>query len=647
MAILGDGVTVADVAGFAGIDDERVAAATGPLARAEILRAEPPLAFVHPLVADAVLQELPPGERELQHARAARLLHESGAPVEQVAGHLLRAPAASERWVVDVLQDAAQSALRQGAAEIGAKLLRRALEEPPPGEDRALLLLMLGLAEALSNGPEATDHLRGALAALVLPEQRALAAAVLGRTLMFTGDPLGGARVARDVAAELGDEHADLRDQLVAFAHMTSWFDERALTARDETAHLRGHVPGPQAGVGERMLAAVASFGWATVPGPREDCVALALAALEGDALIHADNGLLNVPPAMVLAMAEHPDALAHLEAGLADAHQRGSLFAAAGLHLWLALVHLLRSELEEAVATSRLAVDELAMWGFDTGPDLGSAFLVSALVARGEIAEARAVTDAARVPDTATEGTRHWYQAQLVLLAAENRDDEALAVAERLARDFGQARNPATATWRVTRAELRHRAGDAAGAREDLDEQLALARQWGAPGPIGQALRVRGELFDDLDDIRRHSSSRGRHAHASSTPGRCWRWGVVCGSIGSPRRLASRCARRSTSPRRVVRSACSSAARSELAAAGVRPRTQALSGPESLTPSEKRVGDAGLGRADEPRHRPAAVRDPEDGRGPPERRLPQAGHRLAARAAGRTRRLRRSRAIF
>ena len=47
--------------------------------RAEILRADEPLGFVHPLVRDAVYFELPAARRGLEHARAARLLDALGA----------------------------------------------------------------------------------------------------------------------------------------------------------------------------------------------------------------------------------------------------------------------------------------------------------------------------------------------------------------------------------------------------------------------------------------------------------------------------------------------------------------------------------------------------------------------------------------
>jgi DNA-binding NarL/FixJ family response regulator len=141
---------------------------------------------------------------------------------------------------------------------------------------------------------------------------------------------------------------------------------------------------------------------------------------------------------------------------------------------------------------------------------------------------------------------------------------------------------------WRLVRAELRVRAGDEAGARADVAEQLALARAWGAPGPIGRALRVAGELFgEDLEaavTILHGSTQRLELAKALLALGR-----------------RQRLARRPTAAREPLRQALEVAAtcgataltaeiRGELAAAGARPRTDMLSGPAALTPSERRV---------------------------------------------------------
>ena len=93
VAVLGEGAELPAVAGVAGLDEAQVAGAMAALARAEILRPEPPPGFVHPLVRDAVYQGLPLGERELLHARAARRAARRAAPsLDQVAGQLMHTP---------------------------------------------------------------------------------------------------------------------------------------------------------------------------------------------------------------------------------------------------------------------------------------------------------------------------------------------------------------------------------------------------------------------------------------------------------------------------------------------------------------------------------------------------------------------------
>ena len=79
-ALLGDGADLGAVATLAELDETRAGQATRGLARAEILRPEPPLGFVHPLIREAVLRDLGPGERELGHARAARIWPTAGLP---------------------------------------------------------------------------------------------------------------------------------------------------------------------------------------------------------------------------------------------------------------------------------------------------------------------------------------------------------------------------------------------------------------------------------------------------------------------------------------------------------------------------------------------------------------------------------------
>ncbi len=115
VAVLGEGADLRSVASLADIPEQRTAEAMGALARSEILRPEQPLGFVHPLLREAIYRELPPGELELAHARAAELLREAGAPPEKVAAHLLVVPHRGDPEVVELLQAAARKATRQGA----------------------------------------------------------------------------------------------------------------------------------------------------------------------------------------------------------------------------------------------------------------------------------------------------------------------------------------------------------------------------------------------------------------------------------------------------------------------------------------------------------------------------------------------------
>ena len=114
-----------------GLDEAQVAGAMAALARAEILRPEPPPGFVHPLVRDAVYTGLPLGERELLHARAAGVLRERGAPLDQVAGQLMHTPRRGDAEVARLLHEAGHAAMSRGAVDSSVGYLQRALEEPP------------------------------------------------------------------------------------------------------------------------------------------------------------------------------------------------------------------------------------------------------------------------------------------------------------------------------------------------------------------------------------------------------------------------------------------------------------------------------------------------------------------------------------
>ena len=118
VAILGDDAEPRQAAALADLDEQAAFEAVDALARVDVLRPQPPLAFVHPLIRAAVYETLTPLERDRGHARAARLLANAGAEPERVAVHLLRCPPSADAQVV--------ATLREAAAAPEAAVLRRA-----------------------------------------------------------------------------------------------------------------------------------------------------------------------------------------------------------------------------------------------------------------------------------------------------------------------------------------------------------------------------------------------------------------------------------------------------------------------------------------------------------------------------------------
>ena len=198
------GAEVPAVAALAELEEQAAAAATGELARAEILRPDPPLGFVHPLVRDAVYRETPARRaRAAPRARGGAAARRGRAGPSRSPRSCWRRRGAARPWVVDALEAAGATAMRRGAADSAVALLRRALEEPPAPERRAQVLLGLGTAEALTNGPAAADHLREAYGLLDDPVERGRVADGLVRVLIFTDRAPEAAALAREARAAL------------------------------------------------------------------------------------------------------------------------------------------------------------------------------------------------------------------------------------------------------------------------------------------------------------------------------------------------------------------------------------------------------------------------------------------------------------
>ena len=594
VAVMGNGSDLVTITAFTGLDESVVAATSGDLARAEILAPDLPLAFVHPLVRDAVYEELSPAERELQHARAAEVMVGAGADDEHVAAHLLLMARRGDGQVVDRLVEAARAAIPQGAADGAVAYLRRALDEPAPADQRPQLLLELGTAEALASGAEAVEHLQDAYEQLDDPAQRLAAAPVLAESLIFRGRAGEAAAFAREAAKRVPDEMAAMRAVLEGIELGTTMFGVAEPDMIRRLGEYRDRPVGP--GPGDKMLAAMTAWEWALTGGGAEECAELARLALTDDTVVVAENGFLTVPAITVLAMADLDEAAERWDRLVAQTQASGSHFAVSCAHLWSGITQTRRGELAEAETLLRTGRHELSLWGpLPVDGAYFSGTLPLVLLERGDVEGARRELGErpSRIYDHHDAG-HLWLRCSTEVLLAEGRNEEALERSEEFGQVVGRLVNPAWVPWRSLQAMALDRLGRTAEAVDRAEEELEHARAWGAPGTVGRSLRVLGTLrrADGVEQLEEAV------AVLEPSPAKL-ELAKALAALGSTLRRE----RKPTEAREPLRRAmelaelCDAAGleaqvRTELYATGSRPRATAMTGPAALTASEKRVAE-------------------------------------------------------
>jgi DNA-binding CsgD family transcriptional regulator len=597
VAILGEDTDVHVAAALAGLEDGAASDATSALIRADVLREQPRLGFVHPLVHVAVYETLTPLERTAAHAKAAQLLLESDAEPERIAAQALHAPTAGDARMVWTLREAARRARSRGASDTAVAYLRRALAEPPAGSERVELLLELGAAEAFVNGPAAVEHLQEAHRLIDDRIRRAEVAVVLGRELFFVNRMDESIDVFIDALAELGDADAELQRVLEAGLISTAIFQAPLrddLIRRLERVREQKSEETP----GEKMLLALLAFNDARVCVPSAGPVALARRALEGGTLIAIeDAGGSFVRACIVLALADQDDAASMYDAALAAAHLRGSISAFGTSKVFRGMVFLMRGELDDAVADCREGLAATREWGFYI-LDTFRYLLADALMEQGKLDEAaEALSSPGWRGPAPKSGPALIFQHVAARLRMVQGDlagglEDLLDVGRRFTANG--SRNPASMPWRSQAAlALLELGGREHEAQELAEAELELARTWGAPRALGAALRAAGlvaggkeglTLLEEAVDVLHGSVAKLEHAKARTELGAALR--------RSNRRSDAREHLRRAVELATICGATTLAARAEteLLATGARPRRIALSGVESLTPSERRV---------------------------------------------------------
>jgi DNA-binding CsgD family transcriptional regulator len=567
--------------------------------REDVLRLDgTAIAFSHPIVRAAVYGDLRPESRARLHAEAARLLAAAGASAEAVAAHLLHAPPAGDAWAVAELRRAARRSLAEGAADAAVRDLRRALEEPPSPAERPAVMFELGMAELRSDPPAAIQPFEEALAALDDPDERAEATLELSRALSTAGriedavDVLG--RGLDDLRAA-PDRLAQLEAEMIGLCR---YLPDRYGLAADRLARVRLPLrpEGESLSTGEAMLLANLASEIARSGERREEAIAVARQALAGGRLLAEINSAAFAIAIQALVCADElPAALALYDEGLADARARGAISRFMLGSAFRAGVAYRLGLLDEAEADARATIDHAE--GRHVARFWASAVAVDAMLERGRVAEAAAVLDAVPVSDHPS-GAYYMLaprESRARLRLAQGRSAEAAQELLAFGRDAESVGilNPAIIPWRSLAAVAFVRSGERERAATLAAEEVALARRWGARRGLGMALRAHGlavggtggiALLWEAADVLADSPARLEHARALADLGAALRRAGRRSDARKPLREALELAQACGA------TVLAETAHTELVASGAKPRRQALSGAESLTPSERRV---------------------------------------------------------
>ncbi len=597
MAVLGDGSRLALAAALARVAKADAARIAQQLVRIEVLAAEDPFAFVHPLVRRSVYDGLSTTERDAAHIAAADLLRAAGAPVESVAVHLAAVRPAGSAMVTATLAEAADAAVTRAAPDAAIRFLRRALAEEGAAPSRASLLFDLGRDEMVQRDPASIGHLQEALELAADPDLRGRVALVLTEILCAAGQWEAATAIMETAQAELGEAIPELVIELSAFRAVTLAYDPRLVEQFDRERALFEALA-----EGDSWPAHALSVLLACVAGFRGEGRTKVLALLErglrdGRLIRERGGGAWATAQALsaCIMVDEYERALELAAQVDAEARRTGALLpmlTGPGYRGWVATR---RGDLAAAEAELRIVADLVTQSGMLMWVTTMFYMFSDAISERPSLDDIAAIREGMEFEPVflATGAGAMLTEARGVARLARNDrggalDDLRAAGETYVALGVG----PAQGSWRSTLA-LATAPDSPEEARALVAEELALARASGLARPHGVALRTAGvleggetgiELLRESIALLESSEARLEHARTLVELGAALRRRQKRGQAREQLEAGMELAYRCGAPRLVAR------AEDELRAAGARPRRPVRSGADALTASELRV---------------------------------------------------------
>lgn len=601
LAVLGEGSDPQLVSKLAGLDPGVGTRCADELRTGAVLDGGASLRFIHPLVRNAVYQDVAPGERARVHRRAADLLRERSADPEGIATQLLAGEPRGDRATVETLLEAANRALAAGAPRSAIAYLNRALEEPPPPDLRAAVLgpLITACFRAADHAAWAAVESQVVAELESDPGLRTRWAAPLTMAMAMGGRFEEAAAMlaeAVEIAADEGDlERAyQLEAQLSTLARVVPSAPQVDLSRYAEQIE-------PDSPAGRLAAAIEARAG--VVELDREAAVSAARRALGNDGVIFAEEPEL-VAAAMaaltLIATEELDFARLTADRALAIARERGATPDLARAFYLRGVVAWAHGEFVNAEVDMQQAMDLVRMAGIPPLILMFAGAFIVILIERDELEKADAELGALGI---ATDPMPASPLFSFLLLGRgqlrfERGEFEAAlddyGALMTLAEQGGYGPGPSImATPFVVEAMIA--VGERERAVELSSRNLSIARRWGAPAVLAHVLRAHGvvqegarqiAVLEEAVAISRGSPHFQERGYCLVALGKALRRQGRRKEARVPLREALREARR----RGAVRIAMH--ANAELEATGLKVRRYTPIGVESLTPSERRVAE-------------------------------------------------------
>ncbi|MCR6486594.1 LuxR C-terminal-related transcriptional regulator [Amycolatopsis sp. OK19-0408] len=501
-AILGEDAGFDLLAQLAGVDELDALQAIDTMVRLHLLHNSSRPTLTLPFVRNSVLKDMPKTTRAVNHARAAKLLSETGAPAERVAAHLLEATSIRIPWGVDVLRLSARNAVFTGRSELGARYLRRALEERLTSGRRVAVLLQLAHAEFQVDPPAAAQRVREAVDTVGNRDTAAFIASAMLLSLCGGQDARLAISAAGQIAARLDAGGPDAVWPLLCMTYLAEAgsrlgpppefrdFEEQWAPLTDPAA--------------QRSRSALLALDAVRSGESAQDAVGHFAGALTGDdGELFEQHYFFTLATAVLADEPAHVDRLCrvldverepwdvHVPHGALPTLARGIALQASG-DLQRASVHFesLLRRFDERGGTTTCPVGVLC-----------AAKLVECWVDLGRFEAATSLLD--RMDFVASQGLfTHTYllyaRGRLRVATGYTRFgyEDLLSCGRRLAHHG--MRFPGFVPWRAHAARAALALGQADDAARLAEEDINAAARWGAARPLGTALTTLGLVRED-----------------------------------------------------------------------------------------------------------------------------------------------------